>query len=223
MSEFFSESVSTEATSTGSQNHPFPASKPGDIPRDILRKFSEHHIGFASLEELKNPAQGNPSERTVLHAEDIAFKTLQLPTIITSTGSSGQQKKTYMCEVEAAVKETPEYANAYFARYFEWQGIVREKWFTECIEPTLPELEGHFITSAARVNYHFEVYPFQKIKAILNTQNISETSFDLEIIFFHGTTLVSTGIQKITYADRLKNELPIPSPVLEKLHQYYVD
>ena len=45
--------------------------------------------------------------------------------------------------VDIYLKDSNAFMNTYFARYFEWQGVCRERWFHECIHNNLMGPAGH--------------------------------------------------------------------------------
>lgn len=48
-------------------------------------------------------------------------------------GNVVQIHQTFKHKLTLFLKDSNAYGNIYFARYFEWHGICREMWFTECI------------------------------------------------------------------------------------------
>ena len=131
-------------------------------------------------------------------------------------------KKTYQHELTPFLKDSNAYGNIYFARYFEWQGICREMWFTECIYPNMFKMDGAFLTRAAHNQYEKEVLPFQKIRCNLNAQNVKRTSFDLIFKFYdQKNEVVSTGYQTVVYTDSLTKRIKkLPEEVLAKVKTY---
>jgi hypothetical protein len=74
-----------------------------------------------------------------------------------------EQNKTFKHAFDVYLKDSNATGNIYFARYFEWQGICREKWFFECIAPDMLQSLGVFVTKEARQNYIHETFAFQRI------------------------------------------------------------
>lgn len=128
---------------------------------------------------------------------------------------------TFEKELEIYLKDSNAYGNIYFARYFEWQGITREAWFSNCVLPNMFTMEGAFVTKSAHNDFMREVRPFSKILAKLNTSNIKRGSFELVFSFIDMSTgdYVSRGTQKVAYL--VNNKLtPLPTDVLGKVKQY---
>lgn len=128
---------------------------------------------------------------------------------------------TYEKDLEVYLKDSNAYGNIYFARYFEWQGVTREAWFSNCILPNMFSMEGAFVTKSAHNDYMREVRPFSQILATLNTRKIKNGSFELVFTFIDKDTgkCVSQGIQKVAYMvnDKLTR---LPADILTKVRQY---
>lgn len=130
---------------------------------------------------------------------------------------------TFEQEINAYLKDSNAYGNIYFARYFEWQGICRETWFSQQIFPNMFELEGAFVTKYAHNDYEQEVFPFQKLKCLLNTRHVKKASFEIVFRFYCARTqrLVSQGSQKVAYmSTNGKRLMPLPADILQKIRQY---
>lgn len=137
----------------------------------------------------------------------------------------GAEQITYEQEINPYLKDSNAYGNIYFARYFEWQGICREKWFAERIFANMFELEGAFVTKYAHNDYESEVFPFQKIICLLNTRHVKKASFEIVFKFYNADTrqLVSQGSQKVAFMNtRGKKLLQLPADILEKIKRYEI-
>lgn len=134
---------------------------------------------------------------------------------------NNQLDHTYRYDIVPSLGQSNAYGNIYFARYFEWQGVLRETWFSECVVPDMFALDGAFVTKFAVNEYEEEVLPFQKISGLLNTGLIKKGSFLLMFRFYDRKTgnLVAKGEQKIAYMrdGKLKK---LPLEVLEKVRLY---
>lgn len=60
-----------------------------------------------------------------------------------------QALKTFHHTIDIYLKDSNAYANTYFSRYFEWQGVCRERWFHRCISADMLQTTGVFITKCA--------------------------------------------------------------------------
>ncbi|MGV7208128.1 acyl-CoA thioesterase [Oxalobacteraceae bacterium A2-2] len=118
------------------------------------------------------------------------------------------------------LKDSNAYGNTYFARYFEWQGICREKWFYDCVSPDMLQGEGVFITKHAEQDYLRESFPFQEVRCELNTLEVKKCSFWLEFRFYAGEVLISTGRQQIVFAGHDKRIRALPAEAMARIRRY---
>lgn len=129
-------------------------------------------------------------------------------------------KQTFTHALTVYLKDSNAYGNTYFARYFEWQGICREKWFYDCIAPDMLQNEGVFITKHAEQDYLRETFPFQEVQCEMNVYDVKKCSFWLEFRFFSGTTPVSVGRQHIVFANHAKQISALPEFVIKRIKRY---
>lgn len=129
----------------------------------------------------------------------------------------------WQLEMTPYLKDSNAYGNIYFARYFEWQGLCREKWFSECICPNMFELEGSLVTKSAYNDYLASILPFQKVRCLLSTRNIKAASFELVFRFYDANSnqLLSKGGQKIALIEpESKKLVRFPKDLLDKVRYY---
>ena len=105
--------------------------------------------------------------------------------------------KTFKHTIDIYLKDSNAYANTYFARYFEWQGICRERWFFQCISPDMLQAQGVFVTKRAHQEYVQETFPFQSVDCRLNTFDVKQCSFHLLFEFLVAGETVSSRYQQI--------------------------
>jgi enediyne biosynthesis thioesterase len=130
------------------------------------------------------------------------------------------QAHTFSHALTIYLKDSNAYGNTYFARYFEWQGVCRERWFYECIAPDMLQAEGVFITKHAQQDYVHETFPFQQIRCELNAYDIRKCSFWLEFRFYAAGELVSVGRQQIVFANHAKVISALPAHVIARIRQF---
>ncbi len=133
---------------------------------------------------------------------------------------SRPQPKTFHHTIEIFLKDSNAYGNVYFARYFEWQGICRERWFQKHVCPDMLQTRGVLITKAAHLDYVQETLPFQAVECRLNTYNIKQCSFNLLFQFHVESKLVARGYQQIAFADLSKKITRFPREVLDGVRAY---
>lgn len=134
--------------------------------------------------------------------------------------SQVRPNKTFKHTIDIYLKDSNAYANTYFARYFEWQGICRERWFFQCISQDMLQAQGVFITKRAHQEYVQETFPFQSVECRLNTFDVKQCSFYLLFEFLVAGDTVSSGYQQIVFASRDKRIQRLPFEVLSKVKEY---
>lgn len=129
-------------------------------------------------------------------------------------------RRTFHHEIDIYLKDSNAYANTYFSRYFEWQGVCRERWFHKCISPDMLQALGVFVTKRAHQEYMHETFPFQTVECRLNTFEVKQCSFYLIFEFLVQGVLCSSGYQQIVFASRDKRIQRLPEDVLAKMREY---
>ncbi|MDI1270064.1 MAG: acyl-CoA thioesterase [Polaromonas sp.] len=131
-----------------------------------------------------------------------------------------QASKTFHHTIDIYLKDSNAYANTYFSRYFEWQGVCRERWFHRCISADMLQASGVFITKCAHQDYVHETFPFQAVDCRLNTFEVRQCSFYLLFQFMVDGKLVSTGYQQVVFASHDKRIQRLPEDILRKVREY---
>jgi len=119
------------------------------------------------------------------------------------------------------LKDSNAYANTYFAPYFEWQGVVRERWFHECVDAELL-MNGQVIFVAKQAHQEFveETFPFQRVDCYLNPFRVQPCSLHLVFRFVSQGRSVSLGYQQVVCADAKRNMLRLPEHVRLRVKEY---
>lgn len=134
---------------------------------------------------------------------------------------SRPQPKTFRRTLDIYLKDSNATGNTYFARYFEWQGILREQWYLHCFPfEWLQTLGGVLVTKYAHQDYVHETFPFQQVECLVNSYEVRQCSFNLLFRFYIDGKLVSRGYQKIVYADRNKKISKFPEGMRELIKEY---
>lgn len=131
-----------------------------------------------------------------------------------------QASKTFHHTIDIYLKDSNAYANTYFSRYFEWQGVCRERWFHQCISADMLQSVGVFITKRAHQEYVQETFPFQSVDCQLNTFEVKQCSFYVLFQFLVAGHVVSTGYQQIVFASQDKRIQRLPEHILLKVREY---
>lgn len=128
--------------------------------------------------------------------------------------------KTFKHSLNIYLKDSNAYGNTYFSRYFEWQGICREKWFYSCISKDMLKNLGVFVTKEAHQEYLEETFPFETIECHLNTFNVKQCSFGLVFNFMRNGTSVSLGTQQLVFTNHNKVIQRLPADILTKIKKF---
>jgi acyl-CoA thioesterase FadM len=128
--------------------------------------------------------------------------------------------KTFHHVIDIYLKDSNAFMNTYFARYFEWQGICRERWFHECIHNNLLAAGGVFVTKRAHQEYVQETFPFQRVDCYMNTFQVRQCSAYLVFRFCVDGRPVSLGYQQILFAGTDKRIRRFPPGIIERVKEY---
>ena len=148
----------------------------------------------------------------------LARQSLSFPSIVEALPAV--QRETFHHQIDIYLKDSNAYANTYFSRYFEWQGVCRERWFHRCISADMLQTQGVFITKRAHQDYAHETFPFQTVDCALNTFDIQHCSFSLAFRFSVEGVQVATGYQQIVYASHGKRIQRLPAAILAEIRRY---
>ena len=129
-------------------------------------------------------------------------------------------QRTFRHQIDIYLKDSNAYANTYFSRYFEWQGVCRERWFHRCISADMLQAQGVFITKRAHQEYAQETFPFQTVECELNTFDVRQCSFYLVFQFQVDGRQVASGYQQVVFASHDKRIQRLPQHILAKLREY---
>jgi enediyne biosynthesis thioesterase len=142
------------------------------------------------------------------------------PRLARQEAESIRPQRTFRHHIDIYLKDSNAYANTYFSRYFEWQGVCRERWFHQCISADMLQGQGVFITKRAHQEYLHETFPFQTVDCRLNTFEVKQCSFYLVFQFLVDGNQVSSGYQQIVFASQDKRIQRLPEQVLAKMREY---
>jgi len=133
--------------------------------------------------------------------------------------SEGANMKEFVFEKTIYLTDTNLYGNAYFARYFDWQGMTREAFFKEIIgdNNNFLKLGIKFVTLEAAIKYRHEVTLFDIVIIKLRPDNIKITTTELIFTYVNKKTnqLIAEGREKIGFIDSTGKIIPIPKELKE--------
>ena len=152
----------------------------------------------------------NQTSTPILKAEDLSFKILP------------KMDGYFTLEFTTYLKDSNAYGNIYFSRHFEWQGIMREAFFTQKVTKNMLGMGIKMVTRDAACKYINESFPFQDIIGRLSVPKIHPTSVQLRFEFFEKSSgkLISDGHQRIVETDIETTQIKIPDSILTSLEVY---
>lgn len=128
--------------------------------------------------------------------------------------------KSYKQTFHPTLKHSNATQNIYFSNYIEWQGMVRERWFFECVDEQMLQNRGVFVTKMVHQDYFKEGFPFQEIVCMLNTFDVHRCSFNLMFRFYCADKLISSGYQKIAFTNHNKKVTRLPQSILDRIRTF---
>ncbi len=147
---------------------------------------------------------------------------IDLPSTMTSHTARPDEAQTFRHSIDIYLKDSNAYTNTYFSRYFEWQGVCRERWFHECVSADMLQSLGVFITKRAHSEYLQETFPFQRVECEMNTFDVKQCSFYLLFRFAVDGKPVASGYQQIVFARPDKRIQRLPDAVVARIRTYEV-
>ncbi len=136
-----------------------------------------------------------------------------------------RRDKSFVYEKQVYLSDTNAVGNTYFAKYFEWQGIVRESFFFRCIFPdpaAFAQTGIKLITAEAHMQYRHETVLLDKVIIKLKLGRVRRTSAELLFTFRDKSTnrLIGEGNQIVVFADSKGKPIPMPSIVIQNLQPF---
>jgi enediyne core biosynthesis thioesterase len=148
------------------------------------------------------------------------FSTVLEPSLLVLEPVPEREVLTFRHSIDIYLKDSNAYGNTYFARYFEWQGVCRERWLQQCISADLLQPIGVLVTKNATIDYVRETFPFQTIECELNTEHVKNCSLKLLFRFSVAGNLVCVGSQHIVFMTHDKRIQRLPQHILEKVRKF---
>ncbi len=133
----------------------------------------------------------------------------------------------FVFEKTVYLTDTNALGNAYFARYFDWQGMARE----EFLRWLLPDPMGFFgtgnkfFTVKAETEYKSGLSLYDDVQIEIRTANIRAMSFDFVFCLRHKVSgrLVAKGRQRFCVMGKDNRFALIPSEMRANLQKYRLD
>lgn len=209
-----------------------------------IREF-ERKILISAVQELRESTQRyEKSILTIdLSLDNLAQEVANLKDGYLKKFVESKAKGSYKSQVEvlkdSIVKEsfrfnkilyltdTNLHGKAYFAKYFEWQGMAREEFFRRVASDPLAFFRSglRIITLAATMEYKSELDLYDEIEIEVRTGNIRKASFELFFYFFNKRTssLVAKGSQRLVFVGNDGEIIPIPAEIKRRGYAFLDD
>ncbi len=129
----------------------------------------------------------------------------------------------FILELAVFLKDTNAFGNTYFSRYFDWQGMAREAYFSTVRNfREILQNGTKLITKRASNEYMHESLPFDEIVIVVNNRNIKKCSFDMLFTFINKNTgrILAKGEQTLTFADHRGKLIRIPQGIVDVIKQH---
>jgi acyl-CoA thioesterase FadM len=128
--------------------------------------------------------------------------------------------KTFIFETIVYLSDTNAFQNAYFARYFDWQGSAREEFLRQTCSDIKSLMQSGIIikTLEASMQYKKDAYLFDQIVIEVKPFNVNLASYELSFIFRNkkSNEIIGIGHEKIAYMNTKGRFVPIPFEIIEK-------
>lgn len=132
--------------------------------------------------------------------------------------------KEFIFDKTVYLADTNAFTNAYFAKYFEWQGMTREAFFRKIMpnQNFLIDTGTRLITVRAAVEYKHEVFLYDDIEIGLKVGAVKGVSTDLIFTYRKKSdgTIFAMGYQTIAFADKNGVFTKIPKEIVDNARPY---
>lgn len=132
--------------------------------------------------------------------------------------------KAFSFEVTVYLKDTNAFGNAYFSRYFDWQGMTREAFLKFLLGDPTPLITSgiKMITVRAHIEYYHETFLYDQVVIKVHSENMKHATFDIVFNYYNRLTsqLIATGRQTIAFAGAKGNLVAVPAALHQTLKAY---
>ncbi len=124
--------------------------------------------------------------------------------------------KSFIYDRSIYLPDTNAEGNAYFARYFDWQGETREAYLKQGITreeyKTMLRTKTRLVTVKASNEYYKPSWLFDEVRIRMTTRNIRHASLEMVFTVFNKLTgeLMARGSQELAFQNRHGRLIPVP-------------
>jgi len=115
------------------------------------------------------------------------------------------------------------FGQAYFARYFEWQGRARETFLQQFLPSWRAVLESfRIVTVEASVRYKRELLLHEPVAVEVRICQLTKASLLLQFTYRQAETseVAAVGCQRLVFTDQIGRIVPIPDDVARYAQAY---
>lgn len=132
----------------------------------------------------------------------------------------------FVYEFPVTLKDINMYGTVYFCRYFEWQGVCRELYFTT-VKDYQKILDGIvLVTKYAWSEYKKPIRAFDQIIVKIQNRNIKKSSFEMIFTYINKKTneIVGIGGEILVFTNLKGSVLRIPDEITKVINKHpYVE
>ena len=132
--------------------------------------------------------------------------------------------KEFIFEKTIYLSDTNAFGNAYFSKYFEWQGMAREAFFRHIMpNPNYLIDSGiKLITKRAAVDFKHEVFLYDDVEVAMKVGAAKQVSADLIFTYRRKKDglVFALGYQTIAFADKDGELMKIPAEIIDNARPY---
>lgn len=122
----------------------------------------------------------------------------------------------FVYRTQVFIGDATPFGQAYFARYFEWQGRAREAFLQQSLPTWQAVLETfRIVTVEASVRYKQELLLHQPIAIEVRICQLTKASLVIQFTYRDGATgrVAAVGSQRLVFTNQTGRIVPIPDDV----------
>lgn len=134
------------------------------------------------------------------------------------------EKEQFLFHKTLYLTDTNALGNAYFARYFDWQGMAREEFLKRLTPNPLAFFQAGYkiLTVSAHMEYKHEILFYDEIEIEIKTDHIKKVSLDIIFIFKNKKTeqIMAIGGQTLMFVNAKGKPALVPNEMRNNMLKY---
>lgn len=129
----------------------------------------------------------------------------------------------FVYHTQVSIGDATPFGQAYFARYFEWQGRAREEFFQQYVPTAQWLLESfHIVTVEASVRYKEQLLLHEPVAIEVRLGKLTRASVALHFTYRSTTrdTVAAEGFQQLVFTNQVGRIVPLPDDLRHYAHAY---